>query len=640
MSEASQPTRAKAEALTALHSKPTSAIHGLVTSFAAFGMAAINTSDWRFLIPGAVMGPFSVFRLWRMYEFQRKGIEVRTHTDWDRSFFFCSVIIAFAHGLFVLQAMLLTDHVFVISLSVGLCLAQMVGVVARNYASSSLVSAQALAMGIPCAIGWWLHPNPWFGVTAIFFVPFFLSARSLAAGIRNLLEGQRDALETIRRVAIRDSLTGVLNRKGFYERLAEEQARPERGHYIAVLVDIDYFKAVNDSYGHSVGDALLVQIARRLQSIERDGLTVARLAGDEFAILARSHKPQEKMEEICGKVLGCFDDLFNCRGVYLSTTASVGAASVQNADPHNSVIVCADLALYETKEKGRNGYHIYRDEMQGKFERREILRRDLRQAVTAGELRLVYQPIGDVHTGAITSCESLMRWQHPTLGTISPDEFIPLAESADIISDFTRWAVESAVAECVHWPADIGVTVNLSACDLRRRDIVNTVFDVLIRYGLAPHRLTMEMTETALAEEPLMTRQVLHGLRALGVKTALDDFGTGYANFGYLIDYEFDKLKLDRSLIEQISEGSRARILIAGLARTSQELGLTIIAEGVERRKQFDALRSLGSVDSIQGWLLSRPIQGGGDIRTYLMQPHFDPDRICEEKNDGISLHA
>ncbi|MCP1197810.1 bifunctional diguanylate cyclase/phosphodiesterase [Notoacmeibacter sp. MSK16QG-6] len=640
MTEACQPMRAKAEALTALHSKPASAIHGLVTSFAAFGMAAINAEDWRFLLPGLLMVPFALVRLWRMYEFQRRGIEVRSLSAWERSFFVCSVIIALSHGLFVLQAMLLTNHVFIISLSVGLCLAQMVGVVARNFASSSLVSAQALAMGIPCAIGWWMHPNPWFGVTAIFFVPFFLSARSLAAGIRNLLEGQRDALETIRRVAIRDSLTGVLNRKGFYEKLSEEQSQPDRGHYIAVLVDIDYFKAVNDSYGHSVGDALLVQIARRLERIEHEGLTVARLAGDEFAILARSHEPQSEMENICGRVLECFDDLFNCRGVYLSVKASVGAAAVKHADAQNSVIVYADLALYETKELGRDGYHIYRDEMQGKFERREILRRDLRQAVAAGELRLVYQPMGDIDTGAITTCEALMRWDHPTLGTISPNEFIPLAETADIVSEFTRWAVETAVAECVHWPSTVGVSVNLSACDLRRRDIVNTVFDVLIRYGLAPHRLTMEMTETALAEEPLMTRQVLHGLRALGVKTALDDFGTGYANFGYLIDYEFDKLKLDRSLINQVSEGSRARVLIAGLARTAQDLGLTIIAEGVERRKQFDTLRSLESIDTIQGWLLSRPIQSGQDIRTYLAHPFFDPERISEETDETISLQA
>lgn len=623
--------RADIEALEALHSKPSTAVYGLVTSLAAFVMAAIYTGNWLFLLPSFFLVPFGIYRLARMYEFCRSGVGTRSIAFWQQSFFVCSVMIALAHGFFALQAIMMTDEPFVIMLAVGICLAQMVGVVARNFASAALVNAQTLCMAGPCAIGWWLHPEPWFGLTAIFFVPFFLSARTLAGGIRELFEGQREALETIREVAVHDSLTGLLNRKGFYELIDEERQRPDRGDFITILVDIDHFKAVNDSYGHSVGDALLIQIARRLKGIDREGLTIARLAGDEFAILARSHDPHPDMETLCEHVLACFEDLFNCRGVYVSTTASVGAATVKEVDPQHSVIVHADLALYEVKESGRNGYRIYRDEMQGKFERREILRRDLRQAVTAGELRLVYQPIGDIRTGKITACESLMRWQHPTLGLISPDEFIPLAESADIIGDFTRWAVETAVAECVHWPADIGVTVNLSACDLRRRDIVNTVFDVLIRYGLAPHRLTMEMTETALAAEPLMTRQVLHGLRALGVKTALDDFGTGYANFGYLIDYEFDKLKLDRTLIQQISEGSRARILIAGLTRTAQEMGLSIIAEGVERSEQFAALRSLESIDAVQGWLLARPIQGGEPIRARLADPSFDRDGLADE---------
>ncbi|WP_158598449.1 putative bifunctional diguanylate cyclase/phosphodiesterase [Notoacmeibacter ruber] len=606
-------------------------------------MAAINAGDWRFLLPGVLMTPFAIYRLMRMFEFQKKGLGAHQLSFWEKHFFVSSVVIALAHGLFVMQAMLTTDHVFIISLAVGLCLAQMVGVVARNFASASLVNAQALAMGVPSAIGWWMHPDPWFGVTAIFFVPFFLSAKSLAAGIRNLLDGQREATATIRRVAIRDSLTGVYNRKGFYERLSEERQRPERGHYIAALVDIDHFKAVNDSYGHSIGDALLIQIALRLSEIENETLTVARLAGDEFAILARSHHPQQSMERICKSVTDCFIDLFNCRGIYLPVTASIGAASAETLDADNSVIICADLAVYEAKEKGGAGFKIYHDDMQDRFERREILRRDLRQAVAANELFLVYQPIGNLRSGAISSCESLMRWRHPSLGLISPDEFIPIAESADIVGELTRWAIETAVSECIQWPNEIGVSVNLSARDLRRRDIVNTVFDVLIRHGLAPQRLILEMTETALAEEPLMTRQVLHGLRSLGVQIALDDFGTGYANFSYLIDYDFDKLKLDRSLINQISDGKRARTLIAGLARTAHDLGLTIVAEGVETRKQLEPLRELGSIDRIQGWLLSRPIAGSDAIRAYLADPFFDPNTISESDHDeeaDRSVHA
>ncbi len=276
------------------------------------------------------------------------------------------------------------------------------------------------------------------------------------------------------------------------------------------------------------------------------------------------------------------------------------------------------------------------------------MRRDLRTAVAANQLRLVYQPLGDVHSQSIRSCEALIRWDHPDLGTIPPDEFIPLAESANLMRDFTRWAIETAVRECTRWPDHIGVSVNLSARDLKSRELVDYVFEVLVRYGLQPGRLTLELTETAITDEPEMTRQILKGLRSLGVQVSLDDFGTGYANFGYLIEYDFNQLKLDRSLIVQVYTDKRASKLIEGLSRTAKDLGLCVVAEGVETVEQFQALRALGSIDRVQGWLLSKPLASGTDIRWRLEDPGFvvaepresDTDRAAATDADQSRSHS
>ena len=392
------------------------------------------------------------------------------------------------------------------------------------------------------------------------------------------------AEERISFMARHDTLTGLANRTYFGELAAEDlDARRNDPSRTAALmiIDIDDFKHVNDTYGHLAGDELLMQVARRLDDALPAGSVLARLGGDEF-IVYRGAVDARAIAGDAQALLDAFEEPFRLDGLTLNVNASVGLVTSDDPDAQfDEMMTKADLALYRAKSSGKGRAQVFHAQLDTDYHYRQRLKADLKQAVQSKSLTLAFQPLLDINTRRVVSCEALARWQHPELGQISPAVFIPLAEEMGIICDITEWVLETAAHECVAWPGDVGVAVNISARDFRTLDLAATVDRVLGCSGLQPERLEIEVTETAVIEEQHMARNVLAALSERGIGIALDDFGTGYSSLSYLNALPFTKLKIDRSFLDDIAENPRALRLLASVARVGRDLDLTVVAEGV-----------------------------------------------------------
>ena len=419
------------------------------------------------------------------------------------------------------------------------------------------------------------------------------------------------AEERISFMARHDTLTGLANRTYFGELAAEDlDARRNGSPRTAALmiIDVDDFKHVNDTYGHLAGDELLMQVARRLDAALPPGSVLARLGGDEFIV----YRGQVDANAIAGEaqaLLKAFEEPFRLDGLTLNVNASVGLVTSDDPDAQfDELMTKADLALYRAKSSGKGRAQVFHAQLDTDYHYRQRLKADLKQAVQSKSLSLAFQPLLDINTRRVVSCEALARWQHPELGQISPAVFIPLAEEMGIICDITEWVLETAARECVGWPGGVGVAVNISARDFRTLDLAATVDRVLGCSGLQPERLEIEVTETAVIEEQHMARNVLAALSERGIGIALDDFGTGYSSLSYLNALPFTKLKIDRSFLDDIAENPRALRLLASVARVGRDLDLTVVAEGVETEEQLTHLLNHTDVQQVQGYLFSRPL--------------------------------
>ncbi|MEX0409414.1 EAL domain-containing protein [Aquibium sp. LZ166] len=422
------------------------------------------------------------------------------------------------------------------------------------------------------------------------------------------------AEEKIRTMARFDSLTGLANRAYFHELVTEQMSGGDRDRLCALAIfDIDDFKSINDTLGHPVGDGLIYAISERLSFFADENTRVSRFGGDEFVI----YFDRVEDELSLGKIFdGIFDGLreeVDVAGHVLRIQVSAGAVLRPVAiSDFDDMVVKADLALYKAKEMGKNGWRLFESTMDAAFRQRQMLKADLRNAVATGELRVVYQPIVGMDTMRITSCEALCRWQHPELGNVSPGIFIPLAEEMGIITEISRQVLAAACRECGKWPAPLGVSVNLSARDFRDADIVETVRRTLEETGLEPSRLEIEVTETAVLDDKCSTRDYLEEIRALGVRIALDDFGTGYSGLSYLHTLPLDKVKIDRSFLQDITSNERSLELLKGVVNLSRQLGLTVTIEGVETFEQLKILAVAVHPDLLQGFLFGSALSPAG----------------------------
>jgi len=407
-------------------------------------------------------------------------------------------------------------------------------------------------------------------------------------------------------MALHDELTGLPNRTLLRERMEEAEPLLRRGRNVAVLcLDLDRFKNVNDTIGHSMGDKLLQAAAERLQECVRETDTIARLGGDEFAILQISdHQPQAATAlatRICDILSRPFD--LENHQVVVGASVGIAIAPADGSDP-DQLLKNADMALYRAKNDGRGVFRFFEPEMDARMQARRHLELDLRKALANGEFALHYQPLVDLHSDVITGFEALLRWNHAERGSVSPGDFIPIAEEIGLIIPLGEWVLRQACMDAATWPSHVKVAVNISAAQFRSENLVPTVFSALAKSGIAAHRLELEITEYALLQNNAATLKVLHALRDMGVRIAMDDFGTGYSSLSYLRSFPFDKIKIDRSFIKDLSERSDADVIVAAVADLSRNLGMVTTAEGVETREQRDQVLAAGYTE-MQGFLFS-----------------------------------
>ncbi|GGK17598.1 putative bifunctional diguanylate cyclase/phosphodiesterase [Salinarimonas ramus] len=413
----------------------------------------------------------------------------------------------------------------------------------------------------------------------------------------------------IAHMALHDALTDLPNRVLFRERVDEALSRLRRaGDGVAVLcLDLDHFKAVNDTLGHPVGDKLLTQVAARLTANVREADMVARLSGDEFAIVARDACAPQALDALAQRLVAALDEPFEIDGhqVVIGLSIGIAIAPADGADA-DTLIKNADIALYRAKAEGRRGYRFFEASMDARLQARRLLELDLREAVRRGELVLHYQPQMDTEHDRITGFEALLRWQHPTRGLVPPADFIPVAEETGLIVPIGEWVVRRACADATAWREPYRVAVNLSPAQFKSKALVASIVHALADTRLPAQRLELEITESVLLAETEGNLATLHALKQLGVKISLDDFGTGYSSLSYLRSFPFDKIKIDRSFVRELSEREDSAAIIRAIAGLGQSLGMATMAEGVETREQLERLRTLGLTE-VQGYLLSPP---------------------------------
>ncbi len=459
-------------------------------------------------------------------------------------------------------------------------------------------------------------------------------------GVMSDISAQIVAEKRLTRMARTDVLTGLANRLGFHEGLAK-LPRESDAQCALMLIDLDRFKIVNDTLGHNIGDELLRSAARRIvREADADDL-VARLGGDEFAIIVRQ---ADQAHDLAKRLVSCLSDPFQLSGRVIRVSASIGTSTIDDDEIEaEDVMRRADLALYAAKDDGRNCHRYFSAELHEMERRRRKLELDLRSALSDGQFSLVFQPQLDFASRQMSGMEALVRWNHPELGMIMPDEFIGIAEEAGLISDIGEWIARDAIRQAAGWRAPIKLALNLSPLQMRSERFVVALVQTIAASGIPTERIEVEITETALLHDTAQNVQTLHRLRDLGVRIALDDFGTGYSSLNYLRKFPFDTIKIDRCFVQDLMNRPDCQAIIRATVALADELSMSTVAEGIETQEQFDWLKEAGCTAG-QGYFISRP-----QTFEQLQRPHNndavafdpgDPGREEDERADETKKRA
>jgi diguanylate cyclase (GGDEF)-like protein len=425
----------------------------------------------------------------------------------------------------------------------------------------------------------------------------------------------------VARLASEDPLTGLPNRRVFRATLDQTSRRQERSQHerpqgepareidFAVLfLDLDRFKVVNDTLGHRVGDLLLQEVAQRLRAALNPSDMLARLGGDEFAMVVTSIATRAGLEELVGGITEVIGQPYEIDGHRIRSSVSIGiAVGSRDGGGADDLLMAADLALYAVKANARGSYRFYERAMNQEVNDRRHIEMDLREAIERNALELHYQPIIDLRRNVVTGFEALARWRHPVKGMVPPAVFIPVAEDSGLILALGTWALTEACTRAAEWPEHLKVAVNLSPVQFSAPNLCESIATILTATGLAPHRLELEITERLFMEDSAKTLAVLHGLKQLGVRISMDDFGTGYSSLSYLRSFPYDKIKVDRAFVSDLTSGTEHVVIVQAVVSIARALGMTTTAEGVETAGQKEFLAALGC-DEAQGYLFSAPV--------------------------------
>src|SRR5262249_51031691 len=418
---------------------------------------------------------------------------------------------------------------------------------------------------------------------------------------------RKQAEERIAYLAHHDMVTDLPNRPAFTERLAAvlERAKASEGRFAVLCLDLDRFKEVNDLFGHSVGDALLGQVARRLEAVVGDAF-LARVGGDEFTVITVDGAQPSNVEALADALVAAVADHIDVAGHHLRIGLSVGIAIYPtDGEDATTLLANADAALYRAKAEARGSVRFFDADLDQQLRHHHALQHDLRLAVDNGELSVHYQPLATLSGGGL-GLQALLRWKHPNRGLVPPASFIPLAEKSGHINALGGWVLRKACLEAASWPKSLRIAVNLSPMQFHHRDLPALVHAVLLESGLAPDRLELEITESVLIDDFSRGVSMLRRLKALGVRIAMDDFGTGYSSLSYLHSFPFDKIKIDRLFISDLEQNSHSATIVRTAIGLARGLKLPVAAEGVETEAQLAFLAHEGC-DEVQGHLLGRP---------------------------------
>jgi diguanylate cyclase (GGDEF)-like protein/PAS domain S-box-containing protein len=439
--------------------------------------------------------------------------------------------------------------------------------------------------------------------------------------IRDLTERHQNERQ-IAHMARHDALTDLPNRSLLWERLEQSIERVGSGEVLAVIcLDLDRFKEVNDTLGHAVGDAVLKIVAERLRGCVRSTDTIARLGGDEFAVLQNGAPQPVGATSLAARIIEALSEPYRVDDHQIIISASVGIA----LSPHDSIaagqlLQSADMALYCAKHEGRSTYRFFEQGMEARLRARRALETELRNALPNGEFELYYQPIINLAHNHVAGFEALLRWNHPQRGLVAPAEFIPLAEETGLVNAIGEWVLREACIEASTWAGDLKIAVNLSPCQFRTKTLVQAVLGAIAGSGLAPDRLELEITESVLLKDTDAAIDMLRQLQATGVRIALDDFGTGYSSLSHLRSFPFNKIKIDRSFVNGLTQDNRESLaIVRAVSQMGASLGMCTTAEGVETESQLDAIRAEGCTE-VQGYFFSaaRPAH---EIAKLLLAP-------------------
>lgn len=438
-------------------------------------------------------------------------------------------------------------------------------------------------------------------------------------GVASDITEKKLAEERIAYLAHNDALTGLLNRENYTRALQALLAKPDNVQAWSVFyLDLDGFKAVNDTYGHAMGDKLLGEVAKELKKTVSEQDMVARLGGDEFAILCRSAGTVVSVSNLADAILKALCKSYLIDNVALDIGVSIGISlSSKDGSDVNTLMNNADLALYRAKEEGRGTFRLYEHHMDEIVKERRSLEADLKTALKNNELSLAYQPLISVKETRTVCFEALARWTHPERGNVSPEDFIPIAESLGVITNIGDWVINQACMEAMTWPSDVSVAVNLSPQQFQSSKIVETIINALSASGLPPNRLELEITEGIFMDNSKAVLFSLRELKAMGVSISLDDFGTGYSSLSYLLNFPFDKMKIDRSLIQSLGNDPNAENVIKAITKLASVMNLTVTAEGIETLDQVKVLSKMHCTH-FQGFLFGKPL-ANNDLRNYIM---------------------
>jgi diguanylate cyclase (GGDEF)-like protein/PAS domain S-box-containing protein len=419
----------------------------------------------------------------------------------------------------------------------------------------------------------------------------------------------RKAQDQIAHMARHDPLTNLPNRRLFREKLEQALYRIPRNEQVAVFcIDLDHFKDVNDSLGHPLGDELLKEVASRLSNCVRKSDTVSRVGGDEFAVVQAGNEPQQlEASSLAGRLIEAVSAPYDIQGhqVIIGTSIGISIAPSDGSEP-DQLLKNADMALYRAKADGRGACRFFEPGMDARVQARRLLMLDLRAALLRSEFEVYYQPIYDLGADRIICFEALVRWNHPLRGITAPAEFIPIAEETGLIVPIGDWVLRKACMDAASWSQNVCVAVNISPVQFKNRNLVSSVITALSSSGLAPERLELEVTETVLLQDSETTLAALRKLHEAGVRISMDDFGTGYSSLSYLRSFPFDKIKIDRSFVHELTSRGDSMAIVRAVTGLGKSLGIATTAEGVETNEQLALLRSEGCTE-VQGYLFSAP---------------------------------